>query len=325
MCKKILIISFALFFLLPCFIVAQTQEYREYTVNKGDTLWEITQEELKNPFLWPKVWKENPQIENPDRIFPNQKIKIPLHFMQEIIEPQPEKKVEKKPVKEIEKPAERIIQPVRKEYLVDRNLLIASGYIADSVHSVGKIVDSEKGISMLSKGDLGYVKVANPAKKGDKFYITRSVEKVNHPVSGNKIGYLIQILGTAEIVDPVDEKILITDSFLEIPVGSLLDTFCEITPPLAIDNPKKPNISGYVIATREQHVVNGTWDIVYLDKGKNDGIQVGDLLAVAQHGHEITMGLIQVISTKESTSTAIVRKARSEIMRGDSVIGAMQE
>jgi len=71
------------FLLLPLITFAQTQEIKEYKVIKGDTLWDITKKELNDPFLWSKVWKENPRIANPDLIYPDQMIKIPLYPIQE--------------------------------------------------------------------------------------------------------------------------------------------------------------------------------------------------------------------------------------------------
>jgi hypothetical protein len=78
------IIRYALivFLLLPLITFAETQERKEYKVIKGDTLWDITKEELNDPFLWPKVWNENPSIANPDLIYPDQVIKIPLYLIQ---------------------------------------------------------------------------------------------------------------------------------------------------------------------------------------------------------------------------------------------------
>jgi hypothetical protein len=41
-----------------------------YTVRPGDTLWDLSQRFLGNPWYWPKVWSYNPEIENPHWIYP---------------------------------------------------------------------------------------------------------------------------------------------------------------------------------------------------------------------------------------------------------------
>ena len=312
-----------IFLLLPSFITAQTQEYKDYTIEKGDTLWDISQKELSDSFLWPKVWKENPEIKNPDRIYPKQKIKIPLQLLQkeiEIPETKPKTELEIKPEEIKEKPAEKIVKPVKKEYLVNKHLLIASGYIADSVHSVGKIVDSPTERTLLGKNDYAFIKTDNPVKKGDKFYVIHSVGEVTHPKSENKLGYLIEILGIAEVVDNNGSKVIIKDSYNEITTGSLLDNFYEIEPPLSIEPPRKPDINGFIVAARHLRIINGAWDIVYIDKGRKDGLEVGDVFTpMLKNKHEITNGLIQVIDLRESTSTAIVRKSNNMITKGDEV------
>jgi hypothetical protein len=92
---------------------------------------------------------------------------------------------------------------------------------------------------------------------------------------------------------------------------------------LAPANPRRPNVQGYVVATKHLYVINGTWDIVYIDRGKKDGLNVGDILATTvQSKHRIMNGEIQIISLGESTATAIIRKARMEITKGDGVTAA---
>jgi LysM repeat protein len=317
--------------LLPSFVAAQAQEYKDYTIVKGDTLWDISNKELKDPFLWPKIWKENTEIKNPDKIYPGEKIKIPLYLVQKEIVPKtkPVARVDRKPEAKMEKPPERKVEPVNKEYLVNKYVLIAGGYIADSAAGVGVITDSQNSDkSILSKGDYAYIQTDSPIKRGGKFFIFQVAEKVIHPKSGRKLGYLIDVLGTAEVesVEKTDTKVLITNSFADIPVGSLLSNYYEIEPPLAPENPRKPDINGYIVATRQLHVANGIWDIVYIDKGSDDGLEVGDLLATTlQSEHKIINGQVQIINLRGKTSTAIIRKSKIETSVGDAVTGVKQE
>src|SRR4051812_42339180 len=48
----------------------------EYTIQKGDTLWDLSQKFLNNPWYWPKIWSLNPSIENPHWIYPGNKLRI---------------------------------------------------------------------------------------------------------------------------------------------------------------------------------------------------------------------------------------------------------
>ena len=45
-----------------------------YTVQKGDTLWDLSKRFSDSPFKWPGLWSENPKILNPHVIYPNERI-----------------------------------------------------------------------------------------------------------------------------------------------------------------------------------------------------------------------------------------------------------
>ena len=47
-----------------------------HVVEPGDTLWDITARVFGDPFLWPKVWSYNPEITNPNWIYPGDIIRF---------------------------------------------------------------------------------------------------------------------------------------------------------------------------------------------------------------------------------------------------------
>jgi len=61
------------------------------------------------------------------------------------------------------------------------------------------------------------------------------------------------------------------------------------------------------------NVISGEGDIVFLDKGENDGIQVGDVFSVfAEPPTERVLGKIQVISLQPETAGAVVLLGMNE-------------
>src|SRR6266498_4401940 len=95
-CIKIMMVLIPAFFIITGSLYSQDLQYKEYIVQKGDTLWSISGRELNNSFLWPKIWKENPEIKNPDSIYPGQRIRIPIYLIRkEVVIPQAPVIVEK--------------------------------------------------------------------------------------------------------------------------------------------------------------------------------------------------------------------------------------
>lgn len=79
MLKKILIISLSI--LMPMISVADVLTIKKnapttYVVKKGDTLWDISGVFLSQPWLWPKLWRLNPEVSNPHLIYPGDELRL---------------------------------------------------------------------------------------------------------------------------------------------------------------------------------------------------------------------------------------------------------
>jgi len=332
--QKNVIIKYALiiFLLIPSVAFAETQKMKEHKVVKGDTLWDITEAELADPFRWPEVWKVNPWIKNPHWIYPKQIIKIPINLLKKekldeltakpAAAAQPAQEEQEFVVTPPEQPAEVIKEPLQKtKYpFIDKNTLIASGYIADTLPGIGYIVDSPAGELHYGNDDLVYVSLDRPPKVGDKFYIIKASDEIEHPITGRDIGYVITISGTAEIVKIKDGETIakITKCLAEINKNDRLVSYYEIETPLTTKDPHSPDVKGIIIAAGNNIHLQAMMDIIYLDKGSRDGIAAGDFFrTIAVGDHSVPNGVIQVISCREHTATAIIRSSTIPISPGN--------
>jgi hypothetical protein len=322
--KRLLPLFITVLLLIPTLALSEMQEIKEYTVKGGDTLWDISNKELQDPFLWPKIWKENPEIANPDRIYPHQSLKIPLYLLrqEEKAEPVSEPLFEESTAEPI-KEAGQVEPEVQDKPIVSANIYLASGYIADLAEGRGQITGSPDGKNLFGNNDFVYVRTDETVNVGDKFYIIRRGQEVKHPVTKEKMGYVIEVLGVAEIsrfeYGETIAKILI--SFQEIENGDLLDTYSVMEPPVISRPFRRPDINGYVVASKNLHIMNGSYDIVYTDKGRADGLQPGDVIKTLAVGeHRVPNGNIQIISLGDNTATAIVIQSTAAVTAGNEIV-----
>lgn len=72
--KRVALLVAIFAFLFPILVWGQS---RVYTVKPGDTLWKIAATKYNNGWLWPVIYRANPGIKNPSKIFPGQELMIP--------------------------------------------------------------------------------------------------------------------------------------------------------------------------------------------------------------------------------------------------------
>lgn len=302
---------------------AQDTAREEYIIKKGDTLWDISDSKLLDNFLWPNLWRVNPQIKNPDLVYPGDRINIPTK--EELMRLQAKPRVVTAPVITMEKPVISAPAKMSREYIVSKERLISSGWVSDEFPSIGKIFSSPSGQNMFGFGrnDLVYLETDESAEIGDRFFAIRSIKKVRHPKTGKSLGHQIRITGILEVIgmDGKDNdvpKAKITTAFEDIQTGNGLIPYSEIEAPVVPDTVRTPDIRGYIVESYMNSKMISEGDIVYLDKGQNDGLEVGDAFsALVLTPVERSTGKIQIISIKPRTSVALILTSEQDINVGD--------
>ncbi|RNC71413.1 MAG: LysM peptidoglycan-binding domain-containing protein [Desulfuromonadales bacterium] len=309
-------------------VQAASEEPTIYVIQKGDTLWGISERFLKDPFYWPNLWAKNPTIGNPHFVYPGQRVRI---FPDRIeIEPRTAATATGAPDAGA-RPSE--------EPVAERSFLVSGseGFLVEKgFRHAGRIISTNQNREMVGDDDIVYADIGrvDGAKAGDRFSIYKRLDPVSHPVTNVILGEKVIPLGTVQLTE-VEEKVskaIITRSYREIGSGSFLLPYKEKRRQVALKAAER-DLAGYIVETHTGNLAIGEGDIVFLDLGKQQGLEPGHLLYVLrevvpdQQYIDVpvgrlppeVIGAIVVVQTGENTSTALVIKSIDTIYRGDRV------
>jgi LysM repeat protein len=268
-----------------------------YTVKKGDTLWDISKMYLTSPWRWPELWGMNiDEIRNPHLIYPGQVLLLDktggrarLRVGQEVgpngsgrLSPRVRSGDVASGIPSISLNA---IEPFLNEAVIfDQNELAAAP----------RVVAAQEGRVLLSRGDLAYVRGDLGANRN--FRVFREPQPLLDPVTKEILGYEAKYLGTAEYIrkgGTSEQGQVIPDTFTlttirqEIAVGDRLSP----VPPREFINyvPHAPQgpIEGKIASIYGDSAVAGQNQIVAINRGSRDGIEMGHVLALWRKGEEV--------------------------------------
>ena len=268
-------------------IMLQKNAPERYVVQRGDTLWGISGKFLKDPWQWPKVWRMNrSQIKNPHLIYPGDVVVLDtssgspqLKLVRETVVLQPGVIEEPLTAEAIKTISPSVITP-----FLSQPLLIENGQLDASP----RIISGPDNRVILSPGTRIYI---NDVKEGagTHWNIYRPGEQLTDPDTKEVLGTEAIYLGDVDIarygapasgdIVRAKEEIFAKDR-LVVSADEFKSSFVPHAP--------EKEINGRIMRIYGGVAEGGPNTVVSINRGKNDGLEEGHVLAIKRYGKVIT-------------------------------------
>ncbi len=277
---------------------------RQYIVKKGDTLWDIAAMFLHDPWYWPEIWYRNPQVQNPHLIYPGDV--LTLIYVDGRPQIQLSRAADGSEVVRIETPDKtadglkitKLIPQARRTSLQAQIPTIPSDAIRqflsrpnvvtkEQIDEAPYIVSSDEAHLILGADNRIYIR-GELNKDRVRYGIYRRGEAFRDPETGEVLGYEVIYAGEARIDrygNPATATI--TDSNREVLVGDMLmDTDASEINYLFYPKLPREEVQGQIISLFDAISSVASYQIVVINRGSEDGIDVGHVLATYYKGGE---------------------------------------
>ena len=289
-----------------------------YTVQQGDTLWDISAKFLDKPWLWPEIWQANPQVKNPHRIYPGDVLSLAY------VNGQPRVEVA------VDGPQVRMGEPVDTVPLSEIEPWLKHLTVVSQPKDFPYVIGMEEGHLRTSSGQVAYIRgmvgaqpgqlvqIARPASlyarmgrmKNGKYYggampldFRGDVLKTEHPfVPGTwangddnipgtfdqKLGYemILQSVGEVTRVQGEVTVVLLRDENRDVRVGDRVlpleeQPYCNCYMPHAAASMPE---GASVLAVPDGLRWSGPRMVVTLSIGSRDGVDNGTVFSIWHDG-----------------------------------------
>ena len=308
---------------------AQGREGRIHTVVAGDTLWAISGAYLGSPLKWPSVWTNNPAVKDPHWIYPGNQIWISDTEMRPLTSEEAAAVV---PIASTSGASEDA-SPHAAGSLGVPNMERIGVVEPGAFESAGAVLGSPEGEKWLGAHRRVWVSLGEgQVHVGDRFTVVRESERVRDPETHDVLGVYVQKLGWLEItkVGPESSDAMIRVSTEEMERGDRLIPRIEPALEVPVRTDVTP-VEGQLALLPDQRTIMGQQDWIFLNRGTDDGLEIGASLEVFRPGavvkdHETRLAHVMpdesvanlvVVSAQPRTAVAIATHATQELARGD--------
>ena len=300
-----------------------------YTVQKGDTLWDLSQRFSDTPWQWPDLWRENKQLANPHWIYPGERIRL--------FRKSDQHRVSGAAVKT--EPPKVEAAPLADKPLIEffYGNIDQVGFIRKpAVIPHGSIIKSAGDKRLISKGDIVYIRYADSASAaafapGTRMTLFRHLRPTEDPHATKQIGTQHLLTGIVEITQKETDYAIakVMKAYNAILLEDMLMPYEAKNPNIALSD-SLPGMNGQIIAGEIHNKLLGDHHIAFIDKGYDDRIMAGQSYhvynpekgAVRTGGKSIELervytGSILVLHTEKTTSTVVITHNIQKITPGD--------
>jgi len=281
----------------------KTNHPRQYTVKKGDTLWDISSQFLRDPWFWPEIWHKNRQVENPHLIYPGDVLTLVYVNGQPQIEVNEQKATHTtatttvtpgKPLRTV-----KLSPKIRKQGL-DASVVTIPGdairqflsrprvVTKEELDSAPYILASDDNHLIMGQDNTIYVR-GEMDKERVRFTVFRPGDELVDPETEEVFGYEAIYAGEAHIKeygDPAigrltstEREVLIGDRLLPVDKSKINNLYYPRTP--------DRDIKGQVISLFDALFGIAKFQIAVINRGSRDGLEVGHLLETLSAGDTV--------------------------------------
>jgi hypothetical protein len=323
---------------------SQGRPGRIHVVQTGDTLWDISDAYLGTPWVWPSIWKDNTaEVENPHRIYPNERIWISPHEMRKLTEAEAAEMLARGPETAPEPMPAAMADPDGPALAQDRGMyryteIQTTGFVTlEELEGAAAIITGPANRTVFSDHTeveigLGQGEIA----VGDQLDIFRPGDLVVDPSTGKSMGRVTEQLGWLEVTSVHDESAsaMIRLSRSDIVRGDHLMPRRMRSAEIPIG--ERVNIEGAIAYTPSKRVQMGSGDVLYLNRGSHQGLAVGSPVevyetrgegwdAVRKENRALADRVLAkaiVVDAYDETAVAVVTHTTTELNRGMKVRGS---
>jgi hypothetical protein len=224
------------------------------------------------------------------------------------------------------------------------------GYIGDPNEPMPNFVQSHEDVEVkylprleprmsasAAPGDLIYIGggAATGLVAGETYIAVQPEELIVHPATGAVLGRQYDYIGQIRILctdtQPGLSRGIVLEACREINIGARLKPMPQLPIPIARVpelpewcDPPSGRTSGYIVDSREWDLGLVEGVLVQIDLGSDNQIEPGDFLTVFRPSMlsdqpRVVLGELGVLTTESRTATAVVLRARREMLVGDQV------